>query len=117
MANFPSIEEKFAGTGKEIYLQGPCADLLRTIYECYHSSKMLIKGLDCVEKFKEYHACCRTATEEEIQRMNDEISRKNSRFYSFLFKKKDEIEPYNSTVNICPPDIVAFESVEPEDDE
>ena len=113
-AKFPSIEEKFAGTEKERYLSGPCAELFKTIYNCYHSSRFIIKGLDCAEHFKEYHACCKRETEVAIEQAKEQRKRgKNSWLIGWFMKPEqpgdDEFVP---EVHICPPDIVAIEQAD-----
>lgn len=53
-------ERKFRGTENEKYLtESPCGALLGEIFDCYHKSETLIKGLDCIGLFKDYHKCCR----------------------------------------------------------
>ena len=116
MPPIKSIDEKYAGTEMEKYLKGPCSNLLRSCYDCLHSSKMLIKGLECVDIFKEYHACCRQATDEELQKRQAALDRRNSGFLSWFWKSSQtEIDP--STITICPSEIVAIENAGAEEDE
>ena len=115
---YPSIEDKFAGTDKEQYLSGPCSEVLRAVYNCYHSSQHLIKGLDCAELFKEYHGCCKKETELAIEKYKETQAqrRNNKSFMSWFMRGESERDGEDSIpeMHICPPQIVEIESADAE---
>lgn len=98
--DYPSIESKFVGTEKQQYLDGPCGNLLRMSYNCFHESVAMVKGLDCADLIKEYHACCREHDAELIAQAEAAGGK--------LPKGKKLA---------CPMSISSIENAEPEEDE
>ena len=97
---YEPIEKKFAGTPKEQYLNGPCGNLLRSSYICFQESTSMIKGIDCVDLIKEYHACCREH-DAELMAQVEESGGKMPKGKKFA----------------CPASISSIESSEPIEDE
>lgn len=98
--DYEPIDKKFAGTPKQQYLDGPCGNLLRSSYNCFQESTMMIKGLDCADLIKEYHACCREHDAQLIAQMEESGGN---------MPKGKKLA--------CPANISSIESAEPEEDE